>query len=183
VLDVLLVCTGNICRSPMALGILRERSRQLPQPLRLRSAGLGAAVGDPATPEAVTAAAELGADIGDHASAPLDAASVQRADLVLAMAAGHRAKILDQVPQAGPHTFTLKELAGLLDALPAPTSPPSRSGALERVAQAHRLRSEGKTVPDEDVADPLGLSLEAYRAAAWDMGEALDRILNGLFGA
>jgi protein-tyrosine phosphatase len=165
----------------MALGFLRERSRHLPDPLRLRSAGLGAASGQPATQEAVEAAEELGADIRDHASTPLDAASVERADLVLAMAAGHRARVMELVPEAASRTFTLKELASLLDALPPVDSPPSRETALARVAEADRLRSAGHAVADEDVSDPLGLSLEAYRAGAWAIGEAVDRILNGLF--
>jgi protein-tyrosine phosphatase len=183
VLEVLLVCTGNICRSPLALGILRERSRQLPEPLRVRSAGTAATVGQPATPEAIVAANELGADIRDHASTPLDPSGVEHADLVLAMASGHRAHVLERVPEAASRTFTLKELASLLAALPPAPSPPSRSRVLGRVAEADSLRSAGHTIDDEDVRDPLGLSLEAYRAVAWEIGQAVDRIVRGLFGA
>lgn len=64
---VLLVCTGNSCRSPMAEGILRGLLDAHPR-LTVRSAGTMAPDGLPATPEAVLAARELGADLTHHRS-------------------------------------------------------------------------------------------------------------------
>jgi protein-tyrosine phosphatase len=181
VLDVLLVCTGNICRSPMAAGLLEERGRMLPAPLRVRSAGIAAARGQPPTSEAAAAIAELGADILSHRSAQLGPEAAQ-ADLVLAMAAGHREEIRRRAPQASARTFTLKELAGLLRKLPLPDQPPSRKAALARIAEADRLRAAGPPEGETDVSDPLGLSLEAYRAAAWEIDAAVHEIMRGLFG-
>jgi protein-tyrosine phosphatase len=129
----------------------------------------------------VVAASELGADIRDHRSAPLERAATE-ADLVLAMTAAHREEILRRAPQAAPRTFTLKELAGLIRDLPAPDAPPSRELALTRIAQAHTLRATRGARGDEDVADPIGLSMEAYRAAAWEIDGAVGEILEGLFG-
>lgn len=92
--SVLMVCTGNICRSPMAEGILRHL---LPDALKtgvsVRSAGTHGLHGNLAEPFAVRAAAAVGADISDHRARILDATMVKTADLVLAMERYH----LDQI--------------------------------------------------------------------------------------
>ncbi|MGH2682627.1 MAG: hypothetical protein ACRDIX_05285 [Actinomycetota bacterium] len=180
-IEILLICTGNICRSPIAAGLFRERGRGLAEPLRVRTAGTGAAVGQPPTPEALAAASELGADIREHRSAPIHPGRVE-ADLVLAMTASHRQQILHRAPDAAPRTFTLKELAALLRELPPAEAPPSRESALARIARAHALRATRSLAEDEDVADPIGLSVEAYRAAAWEIDGTVREILGGLFG-
>lgn len=88
--SILMVCTGNICRSPMAEGILR---RMLPDHLkevvRIASAGTHGLYGNRADPFAAKAAAALGADLGAHRARILDSAMVRSADLVLAMETVH----------------------------------------------------------------------------------------------
>lgn len=89
-----MVCTGNICRSPMAEGLL---SHGLPHPLRslvsVQSAGTHGLYGNRAEPYAVRAAAERGADISGHQARILTAAMIRSADLVLAMEQFH----IDQI--------------------------------------------------------------------------------------
>jgi protein-tyrosine phosphatase len=185
VLRVLLVCTGNICRSPIALGFLTDRStRLLDGALTVGSAGTWARPGSPPTPEAEEAAAERHVDIAGHRSTPLAPELVERADLVLAMTGEHREEILDAVPGAGPKTFTLKELVALLGGLPPVDRPPSREALLARIAEADALRASGQgPVPaDEDVADPIGMSEATYRAVAWELEELTDALVAGLAG-
>ncbi len=87
---VLMVCTGNICRSPMAEGLLAKR---LPESLNslvtVRSAGTHSLHGNRAEPFAIKAAAAHGVDIGNHRASILDAKMIRRADLVLAMERKH----------------------------------------------------------------------------------------------
>jgi protein-tyrosine-phosphatase len=87
---VLIVCTGNICRSPMAAGLLMGA---LPSDLKahveVRSAGTYALHGNGATPEAIAAASHFGADIGGHRARLLSKDMLLDADLILAMEAHH----------------------------------------------------------------------------------------------
>jgi protein-tyrosine-phosphatase len=169
----------------MAHGFLVERSRRLlGGALRVRSAGTWARAGYAATGEAVAAAAERGVDIDEHRSSPFSAELAGWADLVLTMTAEQRDEVLEAVPDVGDRTFTLKELVALLNALPPPDGPASREGMLARLADADRLRADGAgpRPADEDVADPLGLGMEAYRATCWEIEELVDATVRGLVG-
>ena len=90
VFSILMVCTGNICRSPMAEGLL---THQLPHTLKpfvnVRSAGTHGLHGNRAEPLAVRAAAAHGVDISDHRARILDAKMIRSADLVLGMEKHH----------------------------------------------------------------------------------------------
>lgn len=105
---ILVVCTGNTCRSPMAEGFIRRFASQRKLAIEVGSAGVGAAGGEPAQPDAVMAARELGADIRNHKSRPATAALIEGADLVLAMTSKHVARIRELVPAAAgrTHRFT-----------------------------------------------------------------------------
>jgi protein-tyrosine phosphatase len=185
VLRVLVVCTGNICRSPMAEGFLRDRSRRvLDGDLDVSSAGTWARLGSSPMPEAIEAAAERGVEVGHLRSTPIEREAIEAADLVLTMAAEHRDEILHIEPEAERKTFTLKELVRLLAALPEPATEAGPDGALGRIAEAHRLRSgpDAPPIRDEDVSDPLGLGFHTYRAKAWEIEEHVDALIRGLFG-
>ena len=92
--SILMVCTGNICRSPMAEGLLLHL---LPESLKpvvsVRSAGTDGLHGNRAEPFAVRAAAAHGADISEYRASILDAAMIRSTDLVLAMEKYHLDKI------------------------------------------------------------------------------------------
>jgi len=94
--NVLMVCTGNICRSPMAEGILQHLMPPTMQSaVTVRSAGTHGLHGNRAEPFAIQAAADHGADITGHRARILDAPMIRSADLVVAMENYHLRKIND----------------------------------------------------------------------------------------
>ncbi len=99
--NVLFVCTGNTCRSPMAAGLLQHR---LPSSLRVRvkiaSSGTGALADMPATEFARQAARRAGFDISAHRSQPLSLPLLEWADLIVAMEPRHLSQIASLSPQA-----------------------------------------------------------------------------------
>lgn len=183
-LSVLFVCTGNICRSPLAEALLESSSRSFGLPVAVESAGTFARRGSPATPDAVVTARELGLEIEEHRARPLSEHLIDRADLVLGLTREHVEEVLMLVPEATSKTFTLKELAVLLGALPPAPVRSDRDAAMDRIAEAERLRTGpgGPLVEDADVRDPIGRALFTYREVGWDIGVAVDAVLTGLFG-
>ena len=94
--NLLFVCTGNTCRSPMAAAIAeREKERRGWQHVAIRSAGTGAAEGAPPSPETVTVLKEHGIESVDHASSQLTADDVRWADLILVMSLSHMYAVSD----------------------------------------------------------------------------------------
>jgi protein-tyrosine-phosphatase len=88
--NVLFVCTGNTCRSPMAEVLARQEvERRNWSNVRVRSAGVAAEPGLPASAHALDAVRELGLDLSGHASNPLDPDLIEWADLILTMSPSH----------------------------------------------------------------------------------------------
>ena len=104
---VLVVCIGNICRSPMAEGLLKQA---LPE-TNVVSAGLGALVGEPADPHAVALMSERGIDITGHRAQQLSRALATRADLILVMDNEQRQDIQRLYPATTGRIFRVGELA------------------------------------------------------------------------
>lgn len=88
-LRLLFVCTGNLCRSPMAAGLARELARDRGLDIEVRSCGTIAQGGHDASENAVIACSEIGVDIADHRSQPLTRELVEWADHVLVMEESH----------------------------------------------------------------------------------------------
>ena len=155
-LRILVVCTGNICRSPSAEGVFRgmAAARGMGGAIAFESAGTSDwHVGEPRTDLAVIEAARRGHDLSDLRARQVDPADLDRFDLILGMDAGHVAKLGRMADAASPGGRA--EIALFLAA----------------TAEPHR-----------DVPDPYGLGEAAYRhsldlieegCAAW-----LDRLRN-----
>jgi protein-tyrosine phosphatase len=104
---ILIVCTGNICRSPLAEALLRQQLQATHPSVEVRSAGIGALVGAPADSTVQRIALEDGIPLGTHIAQQASPALTRWADLVLAMEAHHLRYILHMDPTARGKTFLL----------------------------------------------------------------------------
>ena len=111
---ILFLCTGNVCRSPMAEGLFRHAVRGRGE-FRILSAGLGALDGQPPSPHSVQAMKEIGMDISGQRSRALTAELVRSADLILGMTHGHVDTVQLLYPQAAEKTFLLREFDETLE--------------------------------------------------------------------
>ena len=112
--NILFVCTGNVCRSPMAEGIFGLAVQGRGE-YRVFSAGLGAAEGQPPSPYAVEAVQELGIDISAHRSQMLTPDLVAQADFIFGMTHSHVDTVMLLYPHAAEKTFLLREFDETLD--------------------------------------------------------------------
>ena len=111
-LNVLFVCTGNSCRSPMAEGILRSRvPLEFAGEIVASSAGTAMLDGLLAATHAVNVMSEHGIDITPHRSRSLSRDVAAEADLILAMTALHVGEIRAKAPEARQKTHLLSEFA------------------------------------------------------------------------
>lgn len=129
---ILVLCIGNICRSPMGEAMLRVA---LPGKT-VRSAGLGALIGKPADPLSVQLMAEQGIDISAHRAQQISPALVAQADLILVMDLEQKRHVETQYMGARGKVFRLCESSK--DDIPDPY----REG-IESFRNAHRMIAEG----------------------------------------
>lgn len=152
---VIFVCTGNTCRSPLAMILARRRWRGQ---VAVASAGLRAHDGEPATVAARAVARELGLDLDEHRSRPVDRRVLERSGWIIGMTRGHVAQLAHHVPLHGSLRL------GLLGAPGAD------------------LRG-GATPAAEEVNDPFGGELEHYRETAAQIERLLVPWTGVLIGA
>ncbi len=109
--NILIVCIGNICRSPMAEALLRHTlsSQSASKPFQIRSAGIGALLGNPADNHAQKLMAHRGLDISNHRATQLNRDLVQWADLILVMETDHQHYIESLFPTVRGKIYRLGE--------------------------------------------------------------------------
>lgn len=168
---VLFVCIGNVCRSPLGERLLASRLRE--EDFEVSSAGVGALVGSPMTPEAAVWLEWYGGSADGFCSRQLVPTMVRDSDLVLTATKAIRSRVLEDSPGALRRTFTVRELAALLDVVPAEADP----AALVRTAADQRSRA---ALDDYDIPDPFGRGDEAHAVAARSMAAAVERIAKAL---
>jgi RpiB/LacA/LacB family sugar-phosphate isomerase len=111
---ILFICTGNVCRSPMAEALFR-RAAAGRGAFRTLSAGLGAMDGQPPTAHSVEAMRKLGVDISEQRSRMLTADLVRQADYIFGMTHNHVDTVALLYPPAAEKTFLLREFDDTLE--------------------------------------------------------------------
>jgi protein-tyrosine phosphatase len=182
------VCTGNICRSPMAerLTVAGLAARSAADGFVVESAGTWGLSGSPMDPASQRALAAYDLDGSDFRARQLTGYHVDEADLVLCATREHRAAAVSLSPDAAARTFTLREFArssatvapGELPAGDAPT----RARALVALAASRRGWAPPADPRDDDLADPYRAAASAFHACAELVEHCLRRPLDLVAG-
>ncbi len=163
-LRILVICTGNICRSPLAERLLQQR---LHGRAVVASAGVRGLPSQPMDPSAAAQLQRLGGDPTGFLSHRLVDGDVATADLVITMTRAHRSAVLALEPRALRRTFTLRELAHLLEQDGARFDP---SSTITRLASER----SGAPLDDYDIADPIGGSEQLHAEVADQIAACVD---------
>jgi protein-tyrosine-phosphatase len=111
---ILFVCTANICRSPMAAGLMRDylKAAGLESEVQVLSAGVWAEPGSRASLNATAVLRGRGIDLAPHRSQPLTPALLKEANIILVMEEAHRRSIFYLAPEVLARVFLLTEMVG-----------------------------------------------------------------------
>ena len=148
---MLLVCSGNTCRSPMAEGIAKQMLAEQrginvneleTAGLRVLSAGVSASPGVPANEHAVEALSKQGINLAQHRSRELTPQMVHEADVIYTMTAAHREAVVSMVPPAGEKTFTLDANGDIEDPLGSGADSYQRTAEMIRRRLDQRLKEQ-----------------------------------------
>jgi protein-tyrosine phosphatase len=182
---ILMVCTGNICRSPvmerLLVARLRERlGAQAAARFEIGSCGTWAMLGEQMSPEALATLVDLGGD-GEGFTPRELTADLVGADLILTATREHRGRVVSEVPRAAARTLTLREFARLLGrvtaadiaAQAASDDPVDRMRAIVAAAFANRGLVPADDPADDDIADPYRRDRAAFTRAAREIDAAL----------
>lgn len=182
-LTILTVCTGNICRSPLAEVLLRAELE--PLGVRVHSAGTHALVGHGMPEPALELAAQEGADpevAAAHQARYLVEPLLADADLILTMAREHRSHVVKMMPNRLRRTFTVREFARLASTLSSEDARAAADAAggssHDRFAAVLRAVNDQRGLTpssgdDDDVIDPYRRSRETYARSAAELTPAL----------
>ncbi len=147
--NILFVCSGNSCRTPMAEGLMRAKIPSgLAGKVEVASAGTLGIYGAPATDYAVAVTEELGADITDHLSQGISAELAEWADIIFGMSFEHQEFLLAHYPRIQENVFLLR--------------------SFDRPADPQH---------EDSISDPIGGSLELYQECCQIIDAELERIL------
>jgi protein-tyrosine phosphatase len=182
-LRLLVVCTGNLCRSPLAASLLRQALGGSAA-VEVSSAGTRARPGLPMPDDAVRTLAELGGPVDpSFRSRRLSAALIAEADLVLTAERAHRDVVASLERGAWARTFTLVELARLLDGAGAgPQDLRERAVLLTARAARQRGLHPAARPQDDDVEDPMGRPAAVFRRSGAQLAASASVVAAALLG-
>ena len=112
---ILVVCTGNICRSPMAEGLFADYARRRGRSVQVKSASVLGLSGKPAHKHAVAVMEEIGLDISGHRAQPVTTELMAWADYVLGMEINHSATLRERYPPCDDKILLLPTFGGLVE--------------------------------------------------------------------
>ena len=174
-LQVLVVCTANICRSPAATAYLRAHATERDLPIEVSSAGF-LSPGEPASETMALVMGERGLDLSAHRSRVVDCEMVAAADLIVTMERRHGREL---AARCGPQrVFTLKGLVAALESLDLDDA--DAATRLEAV-DAGRLPGDLLGGGDDEIPDPFGKSKRVNRRTADELRDLTAALLDSLF--
>lgn len=161
---VLMVCTGNTCRSPMAAALFKQAAQERGIVVEVDSAGLMASTGEFATYYASVALEEFELDLKEHQSAPVDFSILDAYDFIFTMTNGHKCQIIQLRDDLADRVYVLKEMAHNI--------------LQETGKPKEKNKGEKNVAGNFDLSDPYGQSLQAYRHTASEIVKAINIILD-----
>ena len=184
-INILIVCTGNICRSPMAEKLLQARLSAAGIPTIVTSAGTRAVVDHPMTDEAAFLATRYGAEPTLHAAQQLTAENIAAADLVLTATREHRGEVISLHPRANRYAYTLNQFARLVapvvePSLVEPVETPTITNFLAEIAATKGLALPPAHPNDDDIEDPYRRSAATYDRVGHIIDSAVTTIATAL---
>ncbi|MBK27494.1 MAG: ribose 5-phosphate isomerase B [Verrucomicrobiales bacterium] len=147
---VLFICTGNICRSPMAEGLFQDLIKKNNVKFIVKSAGVGAQAGLPPSENSVLAMNDIGIDITEQRSQMISAELAKEANLIIGMTQGHVDMVNLMFPESTEKTFMLREFD-------------------------HSI-----PIYEKEVSDPIGGSYEIYCQCRDQINEGINSLFNSI---
>ena len=145
---IIFVCTGNICRSPMAQyyaqSVINKRANS--ENYYIESAGINAYQGEGSTQNAIDAMKQYGIDLSKHKANTLENSLIEEADYIIGMTELHKNILMQIYPKLKNKIFTLREVAG-------------------------------NDMYSMDIEDPWGYNLDVYVNIAKQIVENVDKFL------
>ena len=155
-MNILLVCTGNTCRSSMAEGIFKQLLKDSDiENIYVSSAGISAFEGDNANEKAIYTLNKKGIELVNHRARQLTKNIINESELILTMTISHKRMIINVAPEHSNKVYTLKEFAYIIN-------------------------NEDENGKNLDIADPYGLDYNEYEKCAIEIEEQLRKIINNI---